>query len=120
MLGADAAVAAGAAADAPVAADAALILFSSEILRDSSAMRAAFSLDCLSCASFSSAPLGLLMAPLDRVSLSGAACAGRLSSTWVCTLPLALRLCVATSAEGADAASLRRKSLKSRLWAATI
>ncbi len=106
------------AAGAPTGADAALILFSSSMFLDSSAMRADASLACLSLASWSSAAFWPVMAPLDRVSLSGAAVAGFLSSTRACTVPLAERSAAATSAVGAAAASLRRKALKSRLCAA--
>ena len=87
---------------------------------DSSAIRALASLACLSFASWSSAAFWPLREPFERVSLSGAAVAGLRSSTWACTLPLAERSAEATVALGAASANLRRKVLKSRLWAARI
>ena len=87
---------------------------------DSSAIRALASLACLSFANWSSAAFWPLSEPFERVSLSGAAVAGLRSSTWACTLPLAERSAEATVALGAASANLRRKVLKSRLWAARI
>ena len=87
---------------------------------DNSAIRVAASLACLSLATCSSAAFWPLTEPLDSVSLSGAAVAGFLSSTRVWTLPEAERWAAATSVDGAAPASLRRKSLKSRAWAARI
>ena len=118
--GALAAPAAAGAALLPAAADAALSLFRSVMFLDNSAIRVAASLACLSLATCSSAAFWPLTEPLDRVSLSGAAVAGFLSSTRVWTLPEAERWAAATSVEGAAPASLRRKSLKSRAWAARI
>ncbi|AVS61304.1 hypothetical protein C8241_05865 [Paracidovorax avenae] len=87
---------------------------------DSSAMRAESAPACLSRASCSSAARWPRMAPLESVSLSGAAVAALRSSTCVCTRPLAERSAAATSAEGAAPARRRRNSLKSRLCAAMI
>src|SRR3990167_1891152 len=108
------------AGDVPAAADAALSLFSSLMFLESSSTRADASLACLRWASCSSVDFWPWMAPLDRVSLSGAVLAARWSSTWVCPLPAAARPEAATSAAGTAPASLRRNSLKSRLWAARI
>ena len=105
---------------APGAADAALSLLSSLMFLDSSSARAAASLACLRWASCSSVDFLPWTAPLDSVSLSGAVLLARWSSTWVCTLPVAARPEAATSAVGAEPASLRRNSLKSRLCAARI
>ena len=113
-------LAAGAVAGAAPAAEAAPTLFRSLMFLDSSAMRALASLACLSLASWSSAAFWPLREPFERVSLSGAAVAGLRSSTWACTLPLAERSAEATVALGAASANLRRKVLKSRLWAARI
>ena len=118
--GALAAPAAAGAALLPAAADAALSLFRSVMFLDNSAIRVAASLACLSLATCSSAAFWPLTEPLDSVSLSGAAVAGFLSSTRVWTLPEAERWAAATSVDGAAPASLRRKSLKSRAWAARI
>ncbi len=113
-------LAAGAVAGAAPAAEAAPTLFRSLMFLDSSAMRALASLACLSFANWSSAAFWPLREPFERVSLSGAVVAGLRSSTWACTLPLAERSAEATVALGAASANLRRKVLKSRLWAARI
>ena len=104
----------------PAGAEAVLSLLSSLMFLESSSTRAEASVACLRWASCSSVDFWPWMAPLDSVSLSGAVLAARWSSTWVCTLPAAARLEAATSAAGAAPASLRRNSLKSRLWAARI
>jgi hypothetical protein len=94
-------------------------LESSSMLRESSATRVDDSWACRSWAILSSLAL-CPAAPLDRVSLSCADWVGFLSSTSVWTLPDAWRSAAATAAAGTEAASRRRNSLKSRLWAATI
>ena len=104
----------------PAAADAAPSLFRSVMFLDSSAIRVAASLACLSLASWSSAAFWPFTEPLDSVSLSGAVVAGFLSSTRVCTVPDAERSAAATAVVGAAPASLRRNSLKSLAWAARI
>ena len=104
----------------PVAAEAAPSLFRSLMFLESSAIRLAASSACLSLATCSSAAFCPFMEPLDSVSLSGAAVAGFLSSTRVCTAPEAERCAAATSVAGAAPASLRRNSLKSRAWATRI
>ena len=77
-----------------------------------------------SCAARSRAILSALAlpctAPLESVSLSGDVAAGRLSSTCACTLPEAWRSAAGMRVTGRPSASLRRKSLKSRLWATMV
>ncbi len=94
-------------------------LLSSLMFLDNSAARAAASLAPRSLANRSSADLSWI-APFDSVSLSGAVVAGFLSSTFVCTLPLAFRSTATTCALGAMPASFLRKSLKSLLCATMI
>ena len=113
------AAAAGAAAPPSAGLVAEAIWLSSDMLRCSSAVRDAWSSDCFCLARRSSASTPLT-APLDRVSLSGAAVDGLRSSTWAWTLPDASRLAEATGAAGAALANWRRNWLKSRDWAATI
>ena len=72
---------AAAAGAAPTEADAVPSLFSSLMFLDNSSTRAAACCDCLRLASSSSVAFWPLTAPLERVSLSGAALAGR----WSCT-----------------------------------
>ena len=103
------AAAALAAAPAGLAAPplAAPMRFSSLMFLESSAIRVEASLARASCAILSSVP-PCTVAFLDRVSLSDAAAAGFLSSTWVCTWPLAERSAPATCTPGATPASLLR------------
>ena len=89
------------------------------IFFDNSAARLAASLATCSLAIFSSAALDCAV-PLERVNLSGVVAAGFLSSTLACSAPLTLRSAAATGTAGAFAASLPRKSLKSRLCAITV
>src|SRR5260221_201697 len=110
---------AGAAAAPSAGLVAAAILLSSDMLRCNSAVRDAWSSDCFCLARRSSASTPFT-APLDSLSLSGAAVGGLRSSTWAWTLPDASRLAEATGAAGAALASWRRNWLKSRDWAATI
>ena len=74
---------------------------------DSSAMRADASLACLSLANWSSAAFWPFTEPLDSVSLSGAVVAGLLSSTRVCTEPVAERSADATVVDGALSLTMR-------------
>ncbi len=115
--GAAGAGAAGAAtgAGAGVAA-AALAAFRSAMFLASSAARSLASLSARSLAILASSAL-LVTDPLERVSLSGLVLAGFLSSTLACTVPLALRSAAATGATGVLLAMLRRRALKSLLWA---
>src|SRR2546426_2459723 len=101
---------------------AALNLLRSLMFLDSSATRLDASLACLSLAILSSAVVAALpwTAPLESVSLSGVALAGARSSTLACTLPPAWRSALATCVVGTPSASLRRKLLKSLLWATMV
>ena len=119
-LGGLLAVLAGTGATPPAGLAAVPSLFKSVMFFDSSAMRVAASLVCLSLTTSSSAVFWPFTEPLDRVSLSGAAVAGFFSSTCVCTVPAAERCAAATCVAGATPASLRRNSLKSRACAVSI
>lgn len=95
--------------------------FRSAMFLFSSATREAASLAARSRAILSSTAGALpCTAPLDRVSLSGVAAPGFFSSTLAWTLPDAWRSEVGVRDVGTPSASLRRNSLKSRLWATTV
>lgn len=95
------------------------IFFRSSMFLLSSAARALASWAALSLAICASGAL-LCTEPLDRLSLSGVAVVGFLSSTLASIEPLALRSAATTDAVGALFAKLLRKVLKSLLWATTI